>query len=643
MPAPLPPPGGGDTVRRMAELTLLRERFEPPRDPPVVVAAKLLPPRLAGDAVPRPRLLRLLDQGADRALTVVAAPPGFGKTTLLAQWRAQPAGRPVAWLSLDERDRDPFRVWAHVAAALAARLPQLRPLTDPSLPLDRLVPRLADAVATGPPAALVLDDYHRLGRGASEGSLRWFAEQTAPALQVAVSTASRPPFRLGLLRARGRLLELGPSDLALTELEALALAGRARAPAADGMEGWPAGVRLALDDPDAGAAAAEWALAELGEEERRFLARASVLDRLDGPLCDEVLDRTGSAAVLRGLALESPFLVAVGRDPEIYRLRRALAPGLHAERRRRDHARTAGLHLRAAGALRRRGETGAALEHALAAGAGRDAAALARRLWREQAGRGDHARLLALVEQVPRHERGARLELARGWLLHVAGRRDEALAALDAAAGHAAGRLAPARRARGGARPRCVLLGRPAPRSSRGEPSQTGPRAGRSGGAAAMRRPLPGSRRPATVRRSSPARPVRCWPGSPRPPDVIRRRSRSPGRRRRPPSIRPSPAWRRQPTARPSQHGATRRARRPCWTRPCACAAPGGTRSSSSTRCSCSRPSPPPATGARARRHSSRRRARSWRSAATRGGSAGGSPARHATRCRAPTARRPSR
>lgn len=431
----------------MAELTLLSRRYErAPRRPPTVVLTKLRPPRPAPGALPRPRLLHLLDGGAGRALTVVVAPAGFGKTTLLAQWAAA-SGRPVAWVSLDERDRDPFRLWAHVGAALAAAAPELTPLTQPEVPLDKLIPRLAEAVAAGGPSALVLDDYHRLGRGASDATLRWFAEQTAPALRVVLSARVPPPFPLGLMRARGELLELGPRQLGLTEVEARVilehLDARGEAPPVDELDGWPAGLLLRAGGGAASELVAMQGLAALEPDERRFLLDASILDRLGGESCDQVLARRGSLSLLRSIERRSPFLVALDDRREEYRLHRAFAPTLRRELRRSAEGRVAELHLRAASWHRRRGELDAALAHALAAGAHREAAALIRRSWRQEVDRGRHAPALAQLEQLPDEVVDARLELVRAWLLHLEGRRDEGIAALAAAAAGARSRALP--------------------------------------------------------------------------------------------------------------------------------------------------------------------------------------------------------
>ncbi|HSP73177.1 MAG TPA: LuxR C-terminal-related transcriptional regulator, partial [Gaiellaceae bacterium] len=447
MRASLPSRRRRGTVAGMAELTLLSRRYErAPRRPPAVVLTKLRPPRAAPGTLPRPRLVHLLDEGAGRPLTVVVAPAGFGKTTLLAQWAAA-CSLPVAWVSLDERDRDPFRLWAHVGASLAAAVPELMPLTGPEVPLDTLIPRLAEAVAAGAPSALVLDDYHRLGRGASDATLRWFAEQAAPALRVVLSARVPPPFPLGLMRARGELLEIGPRQLGLTEVEARAILEHldAAAPASlvEELDGWPAGLLLRADRGDASELVATQGLAALEPNERRFLLDASILDRLGGAACDHVLGREGSLSVLRAIERRSPFLVALDDRREEYRLHRAFAPTLRRALLRTAGGRVAELHLRAASWHRRRGELDAALEHAVAAGAAREAAALIRRGWRQEVDRGRHAHVLAELERLPDEAVDARLELVRAWLLHLEGRRDEGITALDTAVATAKPRAKP--------------------------------------------------------------------------------------------------------------------------------------------------------------------------------------------------------
>ena len=160
---------------------------------------RVRPPHVRRDLVSRPRLLGLLESGAGRRLTVVSAPAGFGKTALLAEW-ASTAGRPVAWLSLDEEDRDPATLRADVEAALGE--------------LHR-------------PVALVLDGYERIADAPSGRWVPTFVGDAPPTLQIVLSGRGDPPFLLDAFRARGEVLELGADDLRMTDVEAAELLHRA--------------------------------------------------------------------------------------------------------------------------------------------------------------------------------------------------------------------------------------------------------------------------------------------------------------------------------------------------------------------------------------------------------------------------------
>ena len=199
---------------------------------------RVRPPHVRRDLVPRPRLLGLLESGAGRRLTVVSAPAGFGKTALLAGW-ASTAARPVAWLSLDEEDRDPAAFRADVAAALG----ELRR-----------------------PVALVLDGYELIADAPSRESLSRLVGDAPPTLQIVLSGRGDPPFPLDALRARGEVLEIGADDLRMTDAEAAELLHRAAGGSLavrevqrqiDRCDGRPAALCLVAYSPVHGIAGAE--------------------------------------------------------------------------------------------------------------------------------------------------------------------------------------------------------------------------------------------------------------------------------------------------------------------------------------------------------------------------------------------------
>jgi LuxR family transcriptional regulator, maltose regulon positive regulatory protein len=209
---------------------------------------------VAAETVARPRLFARLREGRGRRLTLLAGPAGFGKSTLLAAWRAQEeaAGRPVAWVSVDEGDDDPVVLWAHVIAALGLDREGLA-ATAPLL--ESVLPRLVNALAAAEgERVLVLDDFHRLSRPAARATVAWFAEHLPATVQLVVASRTDPALPLAALRARGQLLELRADALRFTPEEAEAFLNErlrlALEPADVALltartEGWPAGLYLA--------------------------------------------------------------------------------------------------------------------------------------------------------------------------------------------------------------------------------------------------------------------------------------------------------------------------------------------------------------------------------------------------------------
>ncbi|HEY8523823.1 MAG TPA: LuxR C-terminal-related transcriptional regulator [Acidimicrobiales bacterium] len=286
-------------------------------------------PRLPEALVARPRLEAQLAAGVRRPVTLVSAPPGAGKTTLLASWLAGPDPPAAAWLNLDERDDEPGRLPALIAAALAEagcvgdaaarRPPAAGGLVVGDLPdgargepgeLVLLAAAFGEIERRGRPCVLVLDDVHELAGPAAREALAWVVERAPPPLDVVLATRADPPVGLERLRLDGRLGELRYIDLRFTSAEAaelfaahgLALADGQTAALRELVDGWPAGLRLAAaalrSEPDpasfvAHAAAAQAVAADHlldavltreGEAARRVLLRTSVTDRLTADL-----------------------------------------------------------------------------------------------------------------------------------------------------------------------------------------------------------------------------------------------------------------------------------------------------------------------------------------------------------------------
>ncbi|MBK9713564.1 MAG: hypothetical protein IPO81_20035 [Kouleothrix sp.] len=313
-----------------------------------LLRTKLEPPRPPAPTMPRPALVARLDAGLARKLTLLAAPAGYGKTTLLAEWVAGLA-HPAAWVTCDPGDNDPARFWTYVLSACRqwggatgrAGLSALRAAQPPAL--DAVLTTLLNELALlAGPRVLVLDDFHTVVTPELLAQLASLIEHLPRSVQVVLSTRATPELPLARWRARNELTELGAGDLRFSpeEIQAfldqalpIALAPATVARLAGQTEGWAAGLRLAvLAAPASGdAAAVEQALESFGGEHphvvaylagevlaaqpeplQAFLLATSFLPRLSGPVCDAVMGRADSARLLDQLAGANLFLRPIG-------------------------------------------------------------------------------------------------------------------------------------------------------------------------------------------------------------------------------------------------------------------------------------------------------------------------------------------
>ncbi len=364
-----------------------------------LVATKLNLPLLRPRVVARPRLRALLDRGLEARLTLISAPAGFGKTTLLADWlaRARP-GLAIAWLSLDESDNEPSAFWPHVVAALqaaSARVGAAFPDLPSALQPDQgFVALLVNQLAEGEtPIVLVLDDLHLVDRADIHEQLGFLVEHLPPHVHVVVSTRADPGLPLARLRVRGDLVEVRSADLRFTAEEAAAylndvmLLGLSAADAATlerKTEGWIAALQLAVlsleGRDDASAFIEDFAgsgryvvdylvdevLARLPDDLRDFLMTTSVLRRMSAPLCDAVTGRPGSGRkLLDRLERQNLFLVPLDAHRQWFRYHHLFADVLRAHLGDTQVEALPAIHRRASEWFEAHGQRAEAIHHAL--------------------------------------------------------------------------------------------------------------------------------------------------------------------------------------------------------------------------------------------------------------------------------------
>lgn len=372
-------------------------------------ATKLYLPRQRAKEIRRERLVEHLDEGLERELTLVAAPAGFGKTTLVAQWLADYPGV-VAWLSLDVGDNDPSRFLTYLIAALEAASPasaeaargMLRSSQAP--PVEAVLAALLNEIAgRRTPTVLVLDDYHAIDSVAVDDMLSYLLQHLPHELHLVIVTREDPRLPLARLRARGQLTELRAADLRFTteetgrfldEVMGVALSEEAISRLEARTEGWIAGVQLAAlslrGREDAGAfidtftgsnrIVLDYLVEEVLQSQpaqiRDFLLRTCILERLTGPLCDAVTGQEGGSAMLARLERGNFFVVPLDDERRWYRYHRLFADVLNVHAAAELGGARPDLHLRASRWYESQDLLVEAVGHALAARAFERAAGL---------------------------------------------------------------------------------------------------------------------------------------------------------------------------------------------------------------------------------------------------------------------------
>jgi LuxR family maltose regulon positive regulatory protein len=448
-----------------------------PRSPVATLpATKFTLPHNQPGIIVRRRLLRALDAGVERPLTLLSAPPGSGKTAVLGSWVGR-GGAPdaVAWVSLDAGDADRRRFWraAFQALSRAGGGEALRALAaHPPARADRLVSALADALEDRDQRLLlVLDDFHEVSE-AVHADVDQLLHRPPPALRVMIATRADPTLRLGRLRRQGELAEIRAPDLALTldETTEILDAGGVSMPGPDvrrlwdHTEGWVGAIRLAVlalrRHPDPTSFVADFAgddraisdyllsevMSRMSSENRGFLLRTSIAELLNGDLADALTGRGDGHFRLRSLARSGALLAPLDRRGEWYRHHALFRELLAAELRSEAPDEVPVLHRRAAKWFADHGDEARRLLHAVEAEAWDLAARLAGERWVDLLIRGDVGALEPLIERLPAEWVVADPELALGVASALLDRGDHAAAAILLGHARAAAELVPAER-----------------------------------------------------------------------------------------------------------------------------------------------------------------------------------------------------
>ncbi|MCL4302267.1 MAG: hypothetical protein KJ077_41650 [Anaerolineae bacterium] len=372
-----------------------------------LLTTKLYIPRQSAKQplVLRPHLTARLNEGLNDRLTLISAPAGFGKTTLLSKWIPD-AQHCVAWLSLDAGDNDPIRFWTYGITALQmlqnglgqSALSLLQAPQPPSL--ESILTHLINELTTFPDDfVLVLDDYHVIENPALHDSLAYLLSHLPPKMHLILTSRADPALPLSRLRARRQLTEIRAADLRFTSEETVAflnevmgldLSAEDIAALETRTEGWIAGLQLAAlsmqgrSDVSSFIKAftgshiyivdylAEEVLQRQPDSIQTFLLQTSILERMSGALCDAVTGRDDSQAVLEKLQRHDLFIIPLDDERHWYRYHHLFAEVLRVRLQKANLSPTGGvaeLHRRASVWYEQQGWMAEAMEHALAGGA----------------------------------------------------------------------------------------------------------------------------------------------------------------------------------------------------------------------------------------------------------------------------------
>ena len=374
-----------------------------------ILATKLYIPPLPPKTISRPRLIKQLTDGLfmGHKLTLISAPAGFGKSTLVSEWLAN-CGRPTAWLSLDERDNDPARFLIYLISALQRVSPNLGAGTLDALqssqppPIESILTALLNEITAIPSdpstglgysCILVLDDYHLVDAKSVDDALTFLVEHLPPQLHLVIISREDPALPLSRLRGRRQLTELRAADLRFIPSEAaeflnqvmgLHLSAEDLAALEDRTEGWIAGLQLAALSMQGHQDVHEFIQAFAGDHQyivdylieevlqrqpeslRSFLLQTAILERLSGSLCDAVTDQSAGKVRLETLQRGNFFLIPLDDMRHWYRYHHLFADVLRMHLIAEQPEQVPILHRRASQWFEQNGSAVDAIHHALA-------------------------------------------------------------------------------------------------------------------------------------------------------------------------------------------------------------------------------------------------------------------------------------
>jgi ATP/maltotriose-dependent transcriptional regulator MalT len=404
-----------------------------------LLSTKLHPSQVRPQLVARPRLIESLIRDPGRRLTLLSAPAGFGKTTLLNEWIRSHTGdgHSVAWVSLDEGDNDPVRFLSYLVAAFKRTAEEgfgesvLAALRSPEPPrIEAVVVTLVNELDELPgETAIILDDYHVIDSESIHGIVSFLLEHLPGSVHVVISSRVDPPLPLARLRARGQMTELHAADLRFTPEEAAAFLQDVMGldlsaddvSALEGItEGWIAALQLAAlsmrerkdvsgfiqsfsgGHRDFFDFLAEEVLERQTERVQAFLLETSILDSLSGPLCDAVTGRGDGQRTLERLERENLLVVPLDDERYWYRYHHLFADFLRGRLERERPEQLAPLHLRASEWYEENAMVAAAVSHTLSAGDHERAARLMERGIGQTWYRGEVVTLLGWLRKLPK-------------------------------------------------------------------------------------------------------------------------------------------------------------------------------------------------------------------------------------------------